>query len=382
MSLPLEGTRPPHVLTEADRKRYFRTLYPADLVATLIGHTRCAAAAGPPRLGDLKARSMVTIDRDLSSAATLANYLYAAEGTYSLHVTDAVTAPILGGTECLGVLTTCEVGIDIDLNDYGERRALFCACAATKKTCDACWLLAEMAVAVCEAIVTGACALGPMLCVASGGKGLHMWWGSPQARRLSPPKRAALVALLTAGPPKMDDSQVARAAHEAGLGALMDVWVKRGIVSRALLADINSTLAQNLAQDAGAGFAWPRDELVAHLLPGARSKKRWAVYVAHVGSARAREVVRLIGWPRPDTSVTVGRGHLLKTPFSIHHTTGRVALPLPSVRYCLPSQLPTVCALVDGDDKEARRRFEDGRAALQAWLVACQYGPQYEFYNI
>ena len=358
-------------LDEGERKRYFASYYPADLVSTLVGHDRCANSQGPTRARDEEKPAASTITKDLSSADTLKRHLYGAEGAYSLHIQDTIGATF-AGTECCASVVQHEFVVDVDLKDYKERRDFFCGCGPGKSVCDRCWLLAEITAAICEAIVSNACGLGPMLCVASGGKGFHLWWGTPQARRLSRRKRKALLALLTL-----------RTSEAKGVGeqALMDVWTKRGIVHRALLADINSPIAQYLAGAAGPSFAWPSEAAVAQLLPGARSQKRWAAYVAHVGRAQACNVVRLATWPEFDEDVTLGRGHLLKAPFSIHHSTDKVALPLPSIRHCLPSQLPTVRAVMEGD-AEAGLRFADGCATLRAWLVACQYGPQYDFYNV
>jgi hypothetical protein len=364
-------------LSEADRKRYFRNFYPADLLSTFFGPGRCGASQGPRPPNELRAPVWQLDAGDLASAPALAAQMRAAKGHYSVHIDGAIVAKVKNSDECEAVLTAHEVGLDVDLDAYGDRRSLLCGCAQRKAVCDACWLLAEMAAAVCEAIVTGACKLGPMLCVASGGKGIHMWWGAPQARRLSLAKRKALVAILT-------DTSAKSPVHEAAVTALMDVWVKRGIVQRAILADATCALACALADEVAAAggppFAWP--ECRPPLLPGACSKRRWEALVARLGSTWVRGFVILIGWPILDTGVTLTRGHLLKTPFSIHHTSQRIALPLPSVRACLPSQLPTAEQVMDPGCKEAKKRWDAGRATLEAWLVACQYGPQYEFYNV
>jgi hypothetical protein len=369
------------MLSEADRKRYFAAFYPADLMATFLGGRRCATSQGPPGPGDTQPL-VWQMDCDVtSSAPALAAYMRRSTGMYSVHANSAIAATVAGGSgECEAVLTAHEFALDVDLKDYGERRGLLCGCGANKTVCDVCWLLAEMAAAACEAIVSGVCKLGPMLCVASGGKGFHMWWGSPQARRLSRAKRQALMALLA----NDERSAAARTVREAAIAALMDVWVKRGIVKRALLADANSPLARALAEEAasvgGTPFAWA--ELNTRLLPGALSKRRWEALVARMGQEWARGLVALVGWPILDKDVTLQPAHLLKTAFSIHHTSRRIALPLPSIGHCLPSQLPTVSEIMDPGCKEAKKRWDLGRSTLQAWLVACQYGPQYDYYNV
>jgi hypothetical protein len=366
------------MLSEADRKRYFAAFYPADLMATFLGGRRCATSQGPPGPGDTLQKTLVwEMDGDVtSSAPALAAYMRRSTGMYSVHANSTIAATVAGG-ECEAVLTTQEFGLDVDLKDYGKRRELFCDCGTNKTVCNACWLLAEMAAAACEAIVSGACKLGPMLCVASGGKGFHMWWGSPQARRLSRAKRQALMTLLTNG----EKGEAARPAREAALAALIEVWVKRGIVKRALLADANSPLARALAEEVSPPFTWP--ETNSNMLPAAVSKRRWDALVARMGQEWARGLVALVGWPILDKNVTLQPAHLLKTAFSIHHKSRRIALPLPSVGHCLPSQLPTVEEVMDpAGCKEAQKRWDLGRSTLQAWLVACQYGPQYEFYNV
>lgn len=359
------------MLREAERVRYFADLFPTDLVCTLLGRERCAACEGPPLPGAKTSddQHWSLAPPDYASPYALSHFLQRAVSMYSLHANSALTGVVTGHSgECRAVFEGYEFVVDVDLKDYGEEdrelRRFLCACGTKKTICDTCWLLAELGAAVCESLVTHACGLGPMLCVASGGKGFHLWWGSPRARSLSPARRASLVALLL----EPGDTP----AHDAAVTALMKVWLTRGVVRRALLADTESPLARHLlAQlrpEEAAAFTWP----VATETPAALSNRRWRALAGVLGPARTRAVVAALGWPKLDRSVVEDRGHLLKLPFSIHHRTTRIALPLPSLQQCLPSQQPTARAVLECEP-EARARWQVGVATFRAWLVACQY---------
>jgi hypothetical protein len=383
-------------VSEQERALYFRNHFPIGMMAVFLAPSkvpRCARLSGIYEI-------LATADTPVSSFKEFHKLLnresytqvgdpYALwllltlhEGVLSLHIGSALTAIVPRAThERLLVFEEREFVIDMDLKDWGERRALLCRCEA-KEICDVCWLLAELASFVCQLLISDGCGLGAMLPVFSGGKGCHLWWGAPQARQLDEETRQKIVDRFFEAPPFLLSVEGMRPPTPPGptvsaaVAQLRTRWVQRAITKRALLADTESPLAGYLKRLAPASFVWPQGDLTAP----AMSLARWKAFERAVGDAMSKAVVCHFGWPIIDAPVTLGAGHTIKAPFSIHHSTGRVALPLRSVSDCRPLSMPTINALIGSvakssptSDDCAARMWDDGVAAMDTWLQACNY---------
>jgi hypothetical protein len=200
-----------------------------------------------------------------------------------------------------------------------------------------------------------------MLRVASGNKGFHLWWGSPFSRQLAPETRAVLLATL---------GRVGGPVPPAAGDAVMDVWRKRGVTARALFGSpslATDPLACHFAAQVSPPFVWPT--LADGLTPAARSVAHWRAFEeAHPQEARA--AVMALGWPAIDAGVTLHRGHTLKCPFSLHAKTGKVAIPIPTMRDGLPSRLFTVVDLIRA--RAAWKEHPDApvEGVWRAWITA------------
>jgi DNA primase catalytic subunit len=372
--------------SEAVRTLYFEKCFPAAVLSPFLGPggaLRCSSVEGKGADGKEFHHSLNRKwPTHLGTPANLRAALLNRPGTLSLHINTVVVAFMDRSSEAktVAAFEGQEFCFDFDLKDWGKRRSYLCNCSE-KQICDTCWLLAEITAAMCDVLLTAEVGLGPMLCVASGGKGFHLWWGSPQARQLDTQARLALIDQLfrrwqhPSGP-------FAKKALEKAKACLKKTWVTGGVVRRALLADSASRLASYLRDQARVEkphFDWLETKGLEKLQPSARSHTQWKHFAQCVGETRATHILAELFWPVVDAAVTIGRGHLLKVPFSIHARSGKVALPLLSIQKRRPSELPTVHQIVEESQKEASSRgavwqcWTEGVRVMQDWIIACQY---------
>jgi hypothetical protein len=279
----------------------------------------------------------------------------------------------------------CEFVVDLDLNDWDapQRRdgvrsplVLGCTppCTGTKRVCRHCWLLAECGAHVLRVLLTDMHGLGPALAVFSGGRGLHLWWANSQARTLTATQRATLAAEFKRwGNADALDKLVTNSATNGDVArvvnAALDVWMRRGVVERQVLAGVSDPawFASFLPPEAYAPLA-------AAWASTTDSVARWQAFVGiaqRCGDAFATAPLRValeIALPVPDTSLYQPR-HMLKLPFSLHKSgTGRIALPLDAeaLRACDPETMPTASDVVRGMPA-ARAMFERATQTTAAW---------------
>lgn len=93
-----------------------------------------------------------------------------------------------------------------------------------------------------------------------------------------------------------------------------------------------------------------------------------------------QDVVLQYTWPRIDAEVSKHRNHLLKSPFCVHPSTGRVCVPVnPSlVDEFDPATVPTVGELLaelshlpaeNGDDAQGRRSEGELEVVGSSWQI-------------
>ncbi len=379
--------------TEQARQWYVRSVYPIELMNRLVRGGRGATGrrgamlqlVAPPTptpaastaTAKKKNKNIMRALRFDDPRAIVASYdglvgLLAGDGVTALHLAARIveSRPIAASHKII-VWEERETVIDLDVHDWPFRASL-CICAADKRVCHTCWLLIELAAAVCRELVSDACALGPMLAVFSGNKGCHFWWGSVRARQLDANERDRLVGVVLAYP---DASRVTDPCYARALSVLYAEWVRRGIDARALLAKSDSRLACFLRGHAPPRFVWPLDNPTKPLSPRALSVRRWRAFEKAVGAARAQRIITEQCWPRVDGNVTKGAVHHVKAPFSVHASSGRIALPLTDVTQCNPTTMPTIAQVRASLTQQQPPPVEwtSGVQALRTWLDACAY---------
>jgi DNA primase catalytic subunit len=389
------------VLNEERREYYFRRCYPTRLMAILFN-------GGEPGNGEkhrccmLQMSAHVPMDKDsdplkkhwtvlykpldkgestaVESLHGLAHLQSTHSGLLGTHVSSLLTRVIhIPHSLTTVVFEASEFVMDMDLKDWGMHRSLLCDCNE-KSVCSKCWVIAEMVTQVCQQLISQACALGPVMVVYSGGKGFHLWWGSPTARQLTMEERQTIIHKVLVCQSQHGGNQRLLKSQREVVRDLCRVWVQRAITKRALLANTSSRLALHLKSLAPPHFNWPL-VIPPELNARAQSHANWKAFAKAVGEDTSQRFIMEMGWPRVDEGVTLGKNHNIKTPFAIHASTGRVALPLESVNECEPELMPTMIdivnihlsAAVDTRTLYQVKKWQQSIACLEAWLSQCHY---------
>lgn len=363
-------------MKQSNRVLYFTNVYPYDLIGRLL--------FGKAESRQIKLESADPVTRDIEH-----NYLDAVEcarfrntskcmayfkqytGALGPHIgpmVDTIKGPY---NNVLNIFARRELVIDIDLTDY-KTRSYFCACKDT--LCTQCWLLIEVGAALFQVICTERYQLGPMLCVFSGGKGCHFWWGSSQVYTLLPIQLKMLHDTLNNAP----SFTTLSTQPDALLRILFKTWETRGIKHRALLGSLSledNKLAMffkdKLPRHIKETFTWPAVDGT----PEVRSLTRWRHYLNVMGKQNFSLVMKALCdllWPCIDQKVLTDPAHLIKAPFTIHKSTKKPSLPLANVNECIPERMPNIDTLCANSDM-----YQDmcnlGRVTFRTWLDTCGY---------
>lgn len=350
-------------VTRADVSFFTKPEYPADCVmrfARALGRRQCSVSSFDVEVG-IKYH-WLAVNEAPATAAELRARL-------SRHGAGIHFGSLIRDTQTLGPNGSVvaarierELVFDLDLRDKLDRRAL-CHCGK-EEACRICWLLIELAAAIFSHWLGDACGFGAPLVVFSGGKGAHIWFGNARARALTPGQWRKLGNVLRAGPPAIADSPLwAQFVDET----LMPLWVARGIEARKLW-DGGDARVSPFAAHVRACLGTDAAERAERAGPGGAA--RWAALVAREPAASVRNLVWQLAWPAVDANVENAK-HLLKVPFSLHHSTLCVALPLDAamLESCDPATMPRVPLDYARDGPLLAR----GRAVLETWLGAAGY---------
>jgi hypothetical protein len=274
-----------------------------------------------------------------------------------------------------------EMALDIDLPDYdGQfrsllslRRGFLCRCAAIgEKTrcCRRCWLIIRMARAALELIFASALPTwGPFLWVYSGGKGVHGWLGSPAARAVPLAERKLLVEDFARY--KKTPQDIAYKATDALSQQLRETllaaWEEWGIKDLGVLSSEEACSQLSLAflpSEKRAPFA-------TFVQRHPSSVERWRGFVKLAGAATARYVALYVGLPLIDTKPLLNRNGALKAPFSVHRSTGRIALPLDTQAFSTFD--PEVAPSVDWPPVLLQSAVARAQVTFNQWLNDNKY---------
>ncbi|GAB0099336.1 hypothetical protein DMENIID0001_151920 [Sergentomyia squamirostris] len=229
-----------------------------------------------------------------------------------------------------------ELVFDIDVSDYDEVRT----CCSGKDICRKCWKFMVVACRILKECLHEDFGYENMLWVFSGRRGLHCWVCDKEVRELSEEIRKALVDYFT-----LPLRLVKR-------NDTLNINWSHPIIQRALII-IEPFFDEICLQDQEIFSEWKNIEkyLIAEI-PDEINKENlreiirnvqdcgscvvWSAFCAFVDSldVELQKDIDLIGsiqiymlYPRLDVNVTKGVSHLLKTPFSIHPDTLKVAIP-------------------------------------------------------
>lgn len=255
-----------------------------------------------------------------------------------------------------------ELVFDIDMTDYDDVRT----CCADKSICRRCWQLIAVAVEVLDATLREDFGFQHLLWVYSGRRGIHCWVSDAEACALADDARKALVGFIEVI--RGGASQVKKVALGASSGthartlhpslrrALgVDVLANTHPTSSGVQGPLQRAFVDIILKDQDAFRDEAKWDILLQLCPGhetdavARLRAKWEgssrasvlkwqdlLETAQRSHERARaawiaaleDIVIQYTYPRIDAEVTKRQNHLLKSPFVVHPSTGRVCVPL------------------------------------------------------
>lgn len=214
-----------------------------------------------------------------------------------------------------------ELVFDIDMDNYDGVRK--CGCQG-KEVCKECWQFVNCAVDVLNRVLREDFGFRHLLFVFSGRRGLHCWVCDRAARQLSEDARRALVSYIN-----IENAKTLRRdelVHPSLLKAY-DLLAKR----LPHMAEVHNFLGTKASEKLERIKEFVSDEKQIIKLNQLPNDQIW-----HVGESASHSelapTVRRMGfnyaYPKLDVEVSRSNKHLLKAPFCIHPSTGKVCVPL------------------------------------------------------
>lgn len=228
-----------------------------------------------------------------------------------------------------------ELVFDIDLTDYDDIRK----CCQDKQICIKCWQFITSAIKVLDKALRDDFGFQHILWVYSGRRGAHAWVCDERAQELDDSKRRAIATYL----------QLSHKGKRAGIRRPLHPHLERSLkfLKTRFLKDIledqdpwnNSNYADLLDSLPDSGLA---NALKAKWTeyPNRSSSEKWADIdrIARSGISKTLDSKALLDakqdiiftsmYPRLDIEVSKHLNHLLKSPFCVHPSTGRVCVPI------------------------------------------------------
>lgn len=253
-----------------------------------------------------------------------------------------------------------ELVFDIDLTDYDDVRK----CCQDKKICTRCWQFITVAIKILDTALRDDFGFKNILWVYSGRRGAHAWICDTRAQLMDDQKRRAVASYLQLYGknkrvlPRPLHPHVERSFEILKQRFTEDILENQNPwdtpeESESLLEGIpDKTLASSL-----------RDSWSQY---GSRSSKlKWKDIdqLAQKGVSKSldsrqlrdakQDIILQTMYPRLDIEVSKHLNHLLKSPFCVHPSTGRVCVPIDvdRVEEFNPLTVPTVTHLLSEIDE-------------------------------
>ena len=264
-----------------------------------------------------------------------------------------------------------ELVFDIDMTDYDEIRT----CCSDKSICHRCWKLIAVAAEVLDMTLREDFGFRHLVWVYSGRRGIHCWVSDQEAFQLADDARKALVGWIEVVKGGANQAKkVALGSSMPGHHRVLHPSLRRALGQDVLrsTASASSAATESHPRQGGSGllqrafvdvilrdqdcFRDPqRSDVLLALLPAsetdavARLQSKWASSarssvqkwddvldmaarsaerVKPMWIAALEDIVLQYTYPRIDAEVSKRQNHLLKAPFVVHPSTGRVCVPL------------------------------------------------------
>lgn len=304
-----------------------------------------------------------------------------------------------------------ELVFDIDMTDYDSVRT----CCTDKKICAHCWGFIAAAVRVLDAGLRNHFGYKHLLWVYSGRRGIHCWVSDPAALDLTDDQRRALMGWLEVVKGGKDASKKVNVRfkngelHPALAGAVRVLNPKEGDPATRWNFDGLILYDQDCFKERE---GWEELlKLLAHPDVAAVLRKEWEANPARPSRTKWENLLREVKkrdkkvrrprprvsarpdhaqtqvtllhamediilqymYPRLDMEVSKHRNHLLKAPFCVHPSTGRVCVPVDpaAVDDFDPERVPTVGELLTELDRLTTQEGEAPPGACAMRAVPC-----------
>lgn len=255
-----------------------------------------------------------------------------------------------------------ELVFDIDMDDYNDIRT----CCEDKVVCSKCWKFITLAIRLLQRTLAEDFGFRHVLFVFSGRRGVHCWVCDAGARGLQSDGRAAIadyMSLIT-GSAKQEKKislkhgklhPMIERAFEQSLEYFptllheQDFFHPTSKHLKTLLEFLpNTSLRGEVNVRAEFEFFLEKYNDKTHYYKSPEGSERIWKELWHLAGEKPtrwlKEIVFQFSYPRLDINVSKDMGHLLKSPFCVHHSTGRVCVPIDpeTADEFDPTQVPTV----------------------------------------
>jgi len=218
-----------------------------------------------------------------------------------------------------------ELVFDIDMTDYDDTRT----CCQDKDICMKCWVFMKVAYLIIDAALKEDFGFEQVLWVFSGRRGIHCWITDPLAKSIEANVRRAVCGYLDHAVTDKEHIHTKRS---------MDICMK---YVPDLLRDQKKLLNDEKLKKLGIV-----DREVQECLT---QVDRWHLIIEKnlISEKTKRSLVFEWRYPRLDVNVTFGMNHLLKSPFCVHPSTGKVCVPIFDIEKFNLAEVPDVHGSVD-----------------------------------
>eukprot|EP00727_Mastigamoeba_balamuthi_P007674 m51a1_g3527 hypothetical protein (395) ;mRNA; f:934289-936057 len=250
--------------------------------------------------------------------------------------------------------TERDLCFDIDMDAYDDVRT----CCKKEAICERCWPLVAAAVKVISHALRHCFGFKNLLWVFSGRRGIHCWVSDDRARKLANEAREAIVNFLTISKGGSEASQ--RVALRMPLYPELQ-WAYAHVLlpffENQLLPSQRFLEEEQSVQQFVAFFPEALRKDLADLLAKVDTPEaKWTTLKNFSEKRRGKgisgdpvvNIVMAFTYPRLDANVTKARNHLLKSPFCIHPSTGRVCVPIAEAEIDAfnPKETPTLSSVL------------------------------------
>lgn len=286
-----------------------------------------------------------------------------------------------------------ELVFDIDMTDYGDVLGEMGGGNAVDE-CDRCWAVMATAVEVLETALRDDFGFKHIMWVYSGRRGVHCWVGDLRARQLTNEQRSAVADFLHV---RFEGREQAGRRQNEVTVPMHPSLARARRMCDATFRDFSLTDARVLDTEhaaKGTVSTIPRRETqdgaldrVQRMAGGATGVDKWDAIEKVVRQAGRNEwsvrgscdyiVLRHV-YPRLDVNVSKELNHLLKAPFCVHPSTGRVCVPFRAARvrqFGPKADAPDIASLLrelEKGDGQATKCLRAGVAVFEEWVDAVE----------